>query len=312
MDRTVRLVATAPAKVNLCLDVSPETVGGRHLVRTIMLSLSLADRLEATFDPDAAEPGVSVEMHSVHGMRAEEIPLEDNLIYKAVVAFHELVGQPIAASIRIAVDKRIPAQSGLAGGSSNCAAAIALTARALGFDPFGEESVAVARLLGSDIAFFLTGGCAALEGYGDVLVEEFAAPYLDIVVARPEQGCDTGKVYRTFDRRNEQGDPAPRVPYNEMAALLRGKARVSEVATSIGNSLQEASFEVEPQVRRVFEELDGQDRTLATLVSGSGSCCFSLCRDPAAARLTARALRSAGFWTEACESARHGIVLHEE
>ncbi len=195
----IDFVVLAPAKINLALEVQNYRVDGKHPLKTIMQTLSLSDRLHISAIIGAQRPGISIKMHSLHGLGQDDIPLEENLIYRAIVAFFERVNAPLNYQISIEVDKAIPARSGLGGGSADCAAAIVAAAKILGYDPNSFQAHEVARSLGSDVPFFLEGGCVLLEGFGEQIGAKLSTEPLWICLARPTDGLSTPMVYSSFD-----------------------------------------------------------------------------------------------------------------
>ena len=298
-DREYEVIAHA--KVNLCLDVSSEVVDGRHPVKTVMQTISLHDRMHALVVWDVHNPGVKIEMRNVHGLEESPVPLEDNLIYRAIIGFQARIGRPLEDRITVTVDKGIPPRSGLGGGSSDCAAAIAFMAQLYGYETDGPEAMDVARSLGSDIAFFLKGGCCTLEGFGDVFKSRLDAPEMHIVIARPDEGSRTPEVYRTFDETD--GDPSE-LPWGtahaNLLSVLRYGADVAEVAPALHNSLEFAACVVEPKVAFALGQLAEQPGVIRAMVSGSGSCVFGVCATAAEAQAAADALAAKGLWTRAC------------
>ncbi|MGI6221164.1 MAG: 4-(cytidine 5'-diphospho)-2-C-methyl-D-erythritol kinase [Coriobacteriales bacterium] len=298
-DREFEVIAHA--KVNLCLDVSSEVVNGRHPVKTIMQTISLHDRMHALVVWDVHNPGVKIEMRNAHGLEEKPVPLEDNLIYQAIIGFQARIGRPLEDRITVTVDKCIPPRSGLGGGSSDCAAAIAFMAQLYGYEPDGPEAMDVARSLGSDIAFFLKGGCCSLEGYGDVFKERLEAPAMNIVLARPDEGSRTPEVYRMFDETD--GDPSEQ-PWGQahanLTSVLRPGATVEEVASALHNSLEFAACVVEPRVAFALDQMSIQPGVLRAMVSGSGSCVFGVFATPDEAQAAADAIAARGLWTRVC------------
>jgi len=160
------VVRLAPAKLNLTLAVVGRRPDGYHALHTVMVPLDLADRLTFALDPS---PGASDRLH-VEGFDAG--PASDNLILKAVEATRRAVRGGLSApppALAIRLDKRIPVAAGLAGGSSDAAAAIdgALEAWSTPDELSAAERSAVAASVGSDVPFFLAGGPALVEGRGE-------------------------------------------------------------------------------------------------------------------------------------------------
>lgn len=182
---SVRLTVRCPAKVNLFLSVGPPDAIGYHPIRTIFQAISLSDTLvisEAVGPTriDCDWPGLPAE----------------NTLTKALRLAAEFTDLP---PLSIRLEKRVPAQSGLGGGSSNAAGLI----RALGVLTDGRlgprEQHEIARAVGADVPFFLVGGRAKGEGYGERLTPLPDAAPQWLVIGRPEVGVDTPGAYRRLD-----------------------------------------------------------------------------------------------------------------
>ena len=169
IDPTQRLspvVRLAPAKLNLTLAVVGRRPDGYHALHSVMAPLALADRLSLAVDPSPTA------RDSLRSEGFDAGPSADNLVLRALAATRRalrphLVEPPPALAVRL--DKRIPVAAGLAGGSSDAAAAIdgALEAwSAVDVLPAAER-VAVAASIGSDVPFFLAAGPALVEGRGE-------------------------------------------------------------------------------------------------------------------------------------------------
>jgi 4-diphosphocytidyl-2-C-methyl-D-erythritol kinase len=217
----------APAKLTLSLAVTGVRSDGYHQLRSEMVSLSLADELTFT------EGASGLTLVAEPGTRAESLAgADDNLITRALAA----VGRRAAVHVR----KRIPLGGGLGGGSTD-AAAVLRWARCS--DP------EVARALGSDVPFSVTGGRALVEGTGETVTPLDFEPRAFLLVL-PPFGVDTAKVYAAWDAL---GGPGP--------------------GESESNALTRAALTVEPRLalwRDALRDVSGGEPTLA----GSGSTWF--------------------------------------
>jgi 4-diphosphocytidyl-2-C-methyl-D-erythritol kinase len=131
-----------------------------------MAPLELTDRLTLTPDPS---PGAADTLH-VDGFDAG--PTADNLVLRAIDVTRRAVRASLGVAppaLAVRLDKRIPVAAGLAGGSSDAAAAIdgALEAWSAGVVLSDDERTAIAARIGSDVPFFLAGGPALVEGRGE-------------------------------------------------------------------------------------------------------------------------------------------------
>ncbi len=304
----IEMDMVAPAKVNLGLDVGRDVVDGRHPLSTVMQSVSLCDKMHVTADWDPPNADVQIDMTFGDGVEHENVPLEGNLVYKAIMAFCNYIGKPMGDRIHISLQKNIPAKSGLGGGSSDCAAAIKLMALLYRLDPNGEEAVAVARSLGSDVAFFLDGGCAVFGGFGDVMENRFETPELHFALARPQAGLGTPEVYKAFDEMGNgaEAERIDRMQRELVRHLSNGGAAAADIAGAVGNSLQPAACSLNSGVSDIISAFDSMPGVLASSVSGSGSACYAICEDAQAAQDAVSAMRRKGVWSVACDSVSFG------
>lgn len=164
--RVTPVVRLAPAKLNLTLAIVGRRPDGYHALHSVMVPLALADRLSLAPDPSAS----ALDTIRVEGF--DPGAAEDNLVLRAIQATRRALRGQLPATppgLAVRLDKRIPVAAGLAGGSSDAAAAIdgALEAwgamRELGV----AERHAIAGSIGSDVPFFLAGGPALVEGRGE-------------------------------------------------------------------------------------------------------------------------------------------------
>ena len=161
--RFTPVVRLAPAKLNLTLAVVGRRPDGYHALHSVMVPLGLADRLSVAVlaKPDAPD--------SLHVIGFDAGSPADNLALRAIAAARDAVrrARGEAPPLAVRLEKRIPVAAGLAGGSSDAAAALDAAIEAWGADvePWARREIAVG--LGSDVLFFLDGGAALIEGRGE-------------------------------------------------------------------------------------------------------------------------------------------------
>lgn len=172
-----------PAKVNLFLAVGPVDGRGYHPLRTIFQAISLADELEVEWN--VAEPGFFCD---------DPVVPAENTVTKTLRLLSEIVALP---PLRITLTKHVPAESGLGGGSSDAAGLLRIVG--LRFSLPTAELAGIAAAVGADVPFFLMGGTARAEGYGERLTALPDRPTEWLVIARPPVGCPTGPAYRALD-----------------------------------------------------------------------------------------------------------------
>lgn len=260
----------SPAKVNLVLAVGEKQESGFHEVQTIMHSLALHDALSMRrFDDEGSGDGLQVMLKCESSFTIDPllIKAEENIAYKAVVELAKALGRTRDETIEMVLNKVIPAEAGLGGGSSNAAAALVGAATLWGVGMEDERVQEVASRLGADVSFFLKGGCARLSGKGDVFEAQLEPRSGFVLLVRPDAGVSTGKAYAAFDE-----DPVlPSSEYLSSIAALDAAADVS-----LYNNLEKAACSVTPVVAQVLEwgRAAAGEENVVLCGSGSAVCCI--------------------------------------
>lgn len=260
----------SPAKVNLVLAVGEKQESGFHEVQTIMHSLALHDTLSMRrFDDEGSGEGLQVMLKCESSFTIDPllIKAEDNIAYKAVVELAKALGRTQDETIEMVLNKVIPAEAGLGGGSSNAAAALVGAATLWGVGVEDERVQEVASRLGADVSFFLKGGCARLSGKGDVFEAQLEPRSGFVLLVRPDAGVSTGKAYAAFDE-----DPVlPGSGYLSSIAALDAAADVL-----LYNNLEKAACSVTPVVAEVLEwgRAAAGEENVVLCGSGSAVCCI--------------------------------------
>lgn len=285
------LKLAAPAKVNLHLAIGARRPDGYHEAATVMQALNLHDVVYMRRKlPGADDPGnPTTRLVTCGDVEVPGLPSESNIATKAVLALAGRLGRD-DAGVEIRIEKNIPAQGGLGGGSSDAAAALVGAAHLWGIaadDPAIEET---ARQLGSDVAFFLRGGCAYHEGTGDVFVHALEPSKAAVALVKPEGGVSTAAAYRAFDENPQEVPEA-------LSGQARGAAAADEVA--LFNNLAPASEALMPELAGIRQHLAVQPGVRGVLLCGSGATTFAVCDDFATACRVVADARKQGFWARA-------------
>lgn len=277
------VVRLAPAKLNLTLAVMGRRADGFHALHSVMVRLALSDRLSV-----AIGSGRDDTLH-VAGYPAGPVP--DNLALRAIAATRAAVGGDLsggprpAPALAVRLEKRIPVAAGLAGGSSDAAAAIDAALEAWGADLGPEDRLRVALALGSDVPFFLAGGPALVEGRGERVtpLPPIRGEPPGVLLVTPPVAVPTGAVFAAFDggaRPPDDHGTATRLTSEHIAAEMRaglsGGALVARAGVlAVANDLLAATGEVVPGLptfRRALARLLGHP----VGQSGSGPTCWAL------------------------------------
>jgi 4-diphosphocytidyl-2-C-methyl-D-erythritol kinase len=184
------LKVQCPAKINEFLRVGRRDERGYHPIETLFQAVALCDVLTVSDDTDKDEFESSVPLP------------ERNTVTKALALAREYVHLP---PLKISLDKVIPMQSGLGGGSSD-AAGMLRSINHFAPHPMKEEDLfEIARAVGADVPFFLIGGSCRGEGYGDVLSPRDDLPTRHVLLAMPAITCSTAEMYEQLDAFEDDG-----------------------------------------------------------------------------------------------------------
>ncbi len=287
------LTVTAPAKVNLYLEVGGVRPDGYHDVVTVLQTLALHDTL--TFAPS---DGLEVVCTPDLGM-----PAEENLVHRAALALAHGVARP--PHVRIEVDKAIPSGAGLGGGSSDAAAALVGLAALWGIAADAPVLARVAAALGADVPFFFTGGTALFTGRGDVRVARYPTPELDITLVKPAPSLPTAAAYVAFDLL---GPPPAGDPEAMRAACESNDPR--RVAAALHNNFTDVSAGLVSEIADALAWSAAAEGVLGVAMAGSGSATFAVCADAGGAETVADAARRQGWWAVATRTTGSGARVH--
>jgi 4-diphosphocytidyl-2-C-methyl-D-erythritol kinase len=249
------------AKLNLYLAVGGLRADGFHEIDTVLQSVSLADRLVFETAPDG-EIEVECDDPAIPGGRA-------NLAGRALVLLRERTGA--RAGMRLRIEKRIPAQAGLGGGSSNAACALGAANVLWGLGLAPERLEALGAEIGSDVPFFIRGGTQRCRGRGERLEPLPPLPETVWAVVRPPWGVSTARAYEKI---------APGLTPDQacisMALGKIAKQDLTGLARTLFNDLESAAQNVRPEIAQIRSFLISQGLTGVTL-AGSGSAWFGFC-----------------------------------
>ncbi len=268
------LRASAPAKVNLTIAVGPRETDGFHQLRSVFLRLGLADELEVELPGGHAGP----DELAVGG--DFECPVQGNLVLRAFQLVRDAVGQPLPP-LRSRLTKHVPVGAGLAGGSSDGAAALKLAQAAWGVGLAPAVQDALGLTLGSDVPFFIHGGAAALvEGRGEgVTPLPAVSGGAGVLLSPSPTPLATARVYARFDDLGPPG-PSSELITDELASALSAGLDGAALADMAGrlraaNDLWPAAAGLQPTLaarRDRLEQLTGRP----WLMTGSGPTLLAL------------------------------------
>ena len=252
-------VVDAPGKINLSLDITGVREDGYHSLNTIMQSVDLCDTVTIT---RLEHPGIYISCDR------PRIPCDEtNYAHIAARKFFDWfgLGNP---GIAIDIQKRLPSQAGLAGGSADAAGVLVglNTLFEAGADP--DVLCRIGKEVGADVPFCILGGTRQAQGIGDEFTVLPAMPHCFILIAKPEAGISTPEAYRRYDQRGVQNRP-------DIDYLIRQLriGNLRDLASSMYNVLEEvADLEILPVIER---KMIGAG-AFGCMMSGSGSAVFGI------------------------------------
>lgn len=258
------LIEWAQAKINLSLRILGRRADGYHQLETLMQTLRFADRLILEERPSGIE------------LCCDDVRLSlgpDNLVHQAASL---LTAAFPGHGVRISLQKRIPWQAGLGGGSSDAAATLRGLNRLWRLGLSLTQLIGLAAQLGSDVPFFVVGGLAVARGRGEQIIP--LNVHLDFAVALlvPPFGLATADVYRAW-RPVDQ----PTVIWSTLQQALADRDQ-RQILNSLHNDLEQPAFALRPELATVKHNLVLGG--FPVLLSGSGSCLFVLLLTDADAR----------------------------
>ena len=265
----MKLVKNAYAKINLGLDVVRRREDGYHEVKMIMQMVDIYDTL--TFESREDE-----ELHIFTDNK--KLPCDEhNLIYKgAMVLFEETKGR-IGADITL--NKRIPIAAGMAGGSTDAAAAMLALNEMMGQPLTKERLMEISVRVGADVPYCIMGGTALSEGIGEILTPLPVPPQCQVLIAKPGISVSTKFVYENLHANELRPEQHPDI--DGMMEAIKQKDLYG-IADRFGNVLENVTIPAYPVIQEI-KDLMLEQGAIGALMSGSGPTVFGLFTNPKAA-----------------------------
>jgi len=283
----MRFNLLSPAKINLVLRIGKLRKDGFHELASLMSKLNWGDRMQGVVRK-------SEDFWVIFQGSDLGIPVEKNLIYRAANLFHEKF--KIAFELEVKLQKNIPTEAGLGGGSSNAATTLLILAKAFGVSR--AKLLPLAAKLGSDVHFFLsTDNSAWCLGRGEKLAG-VDLPALPILVVKPKKAkISTGLAYCELDR--QRGAKARSWFLDlKMPDYFQDSFSIPQLENDFEVLALKASKELQSVKSRLIKS-----GAVAGQMSGSGSCFFGVYASSVDRERAQGFFKKAGFEIFACEIA---------
>ncbi|MCS7252917.1 MAG: 4-(cytidine 5'-diphospho)-2-C-methyl-D-erythritol kinase [Armatimonadota bacterium] len=253
--RVVNVTVRCAAKVNLFLDIRGKRPDGYHEIVSVMCPIDLRDTLVATLLPP--KEGFKLVVSNANIPNGNE-----NTVWKAAEALARAANVPMCGLIRLY--KQIPVAAGLGGGSSNAAAALVALNKLWNLGLKQPDLMEIAKSIGADVPFFIHGGWALVEGFGDVIVPLNIKAQLWMLLVKPPVEVPTAWAYKVWDLK---GKPEGRDPAPLIEALQCGD--LSAAGKHLYNAFEAVVSETHTEIS-YLKKLLLRTEPLGVVMSGSG------------------------------------------
>lgn len=276
------------AKINLTLDVTEKRDDGYHNIDSIFEEISLYD----TVSIDRTNSGeITVSCSK------SDIPCDRrNTVYKAAEAFFGYTGIQ-NNGINISIEKNIPNEAGMGGGSTNAAGALFLLNKIFSAGLSKEELIKISTPVGADIPFFIEGGLCHVCGIGDIITPLPSLPLHYIVIAKGQSGISTPQAYREIDSLSD-------IPHHNTEKILSCIAE-KDIYRLMNNCLNTFELTALPDDIANIKSVMKKHNTISTHMTGSGAAVFGIFTDKDAAQNAYLELKRnfafAGVYTNICK-----------
>ena len=249
-------------KINLFLDIKNKLPNGYHEIKTVLQSIDLHDEL---FIDSFDDNKITIECSD------KNIPVDEkNTCYKAAAIIKEKYH--ISSGVIIKINKTIPAEAGLAGGSSNAAAVIAGLNTLWNLNFSKVEMMRLGLMVGADVPFCLVGGTYLGEGVGDKLTELNDFIWNNVLVVKPDFSMSTAFVYNNLLKEDHNS-----YKNNDIVSFINSGDFIN-AAKLTANTLEKVVERFHPEINHI-KYLMMQHQALTSMMTGSGSAVFGLFPD---------------------------------
>lgn len=257
----------APAKLNLFLHITGRRADGYHLIQSVFMLIDWYDTLHFELRRDG---NISrSDLPTAGGEDPEALPVED-LTVRAARALQKATGTSLG--VHIGLEKRIPSQAGMGGGSSDAASCLLALQRLWGITLPRADLLSLALSLGADVPFFLSGGHAWVEGVGE-RITPLHLPAASFVVVKPSAGLSTEMIFSAPALKRDS-KTATIIGFAACAQSKAGQTVNPDAVYGFGrNDLQPVALNLCPQLGQSLDWLKAKN--LQGRMTGSGSAVFA-------------------------------------
>ena len=250
----------AYGKINLSLDITGRREDGYHLVRMVMQTVDIYDKLYMEKTEDG---NISMEINIPF------VPCDSsNIVYKAIDLIRKEYN--IKEGIHVKLFKAIPVSAGMGGGSADAAAALKGMNRLFSLRMSGAKLREYAARLGADVPYLVDGGTCLAEGIGEILTPIEGIPSCKLIIVKPKASASTKHVYTKYDEAERTYHP----DVDGMVEAIKD-GDLNKMCSLLGNVLEEVTAGEVAAVNELKSELTAYGAK-GVLMSGSGTTVFGI------------------------------------
>ena len=254
------------AKINVGLNIIEKLSNGYHSLDMIMVPISLADELRIEFNQDCEKENKNLSITS----NIETIPTDErNILWKVYDTFYKFTKLE-RESISVYLEKKIPHEAGLGGGSSNGAFFLKELNKFHNNILSDEELIIIGKGVGADLPFFIKNYPCRVKGIGEHLEQIENNLDCDIVLVKPQFGVSTKEAYSLYSELKNKKDA-------DIPQIIKGlKENNQEIVEKYSeNILEQALLVSNKNIQQFRNELEDLNLDIKFFMSGSGSCYYS-------------------------------------
>lgn len=245
----------ARAKINLTLEVLDKRKDNYHDIESIFQKISLYDEIHIY---KIKKKDFILESN------IEQLNNETNIIYKAYVELVKRV--KLDTGIKVVLNKKIPMQAGLAGGSTDCASFLLGMNKLFDLKLSKDEIIDIGKSLGADVVPCMYNGAVMAKGIGEQITKINTKFYYNIVIIKPTFSCNTGEMFRLLDEKK-------RIFNHNKLTNVKMALEDNDLECLTSNLYN--AFEMVVDIQNIKDELLSH-KALGTLLTGSGSCVYGI------------------------------------
>ena len=262
-----KIYIKARAKVNLNLEILGKREDNYHNLESVFQKVNLYDEIYIKkIQTDDFKLNINV----------KELDTKENIIYKAYVKLKEKY--KTITGIEVTVNKKIPMQAGMAGGSTDCAAFIIAMNKLFDLKLTKKEMESLGKSLGADVVPCFYNKAVKAEGIGDIITNIDTNFKYYMVIIKPKISCNTKEMFQKLD--TEEDIQQLHTSENIIKALENKDIYL--LANNLYNVFEEVIQEKEiiQQIKKEFIK----NGALQALMTGSGSCVYGIFKDKQSAK----------------------------